>query len=691
MAAGAKVLPFPQRASQGRPEDEDGPRRPVSKLKKQFINAVASKSAENAEAAEAERYFHGVQWDEGDLRTLRDRGQPPITYNRFKRKVNTVVGIQERMRQDPKGYPRNPQPQATEGADLATTVLRYAMGWAWNDLCTQVARRCTVRGISGAELVLTQGDEGDPEVEWLEVDQRDFFYDPKSIRADFDDAIFKGTTRWVDLDTAIGQWPDYEDELNSYIDQGPTGDFERGDERFRLSWVDRKLDRIRIVDHWYKIQGKWFYTIYCGETELEWGASPFVDEKGRSTDKYEMISYETDQDGDRYSSFRDLKSPQDEVNQRRSKSLHLSNSRRVIADSGAVDDVELARREMARADGWVVKNKGFEVNTEDALQAQVLQANMEMLTEAKNEIDTFGPNPSLIGTQIDPASGRAIQLLQAAGIAEMGNYVVAFRHWKLRCYRKTWCAVQKFWTAPRWIRVTDDEKLQQFVQINGWEKDPQTGFPAVINQLAALDVDIIIDEGADSINTMADTFDLLLGMAKSGSPVPPEMLIEMSPLPGKQKQQMIAELQKQQQGPMQMGAIQLKLQQVMAEIEEIKSKTTLNLAQAQKAQADALAPPPGPAGQVDTPADLAKADLDQAKAQEVRHKIQVGAHLPKQEAPAAEQPGLFDLNMARTRREHAQADVADATAAKTALEARTIAEAPPGMLTQPPPVAPGGA
>ena len=125
------------------------------------------------------------------------------------------------------------------------------------------------------------------------------------------------------------------------------------------------------------------------------------------------MSYEIDQDGDRYSAFRDLKSPQDEVNQRRSKALHLSNSRRVIADDGAVDDVELARREYARADGWVVKNPGKEIITEDAVQGAALQGNLEMLAEAKTEIDTYGPNPGLIGTEVDPSSGRAIQL--AAG------------------------------------------------------------------------------------------------------------------------------------------------------------------------------------------------------------------------------------------------------------------------------------
>src|SRR6478735_2095029 len=239
MAASAQVLPFPGRARGRSEDDEEGPRRPVSKLKKQFTNAVAAKVDENAESAMAERYFHGVQWAEKDIKVLDDRGQPIITFNRFKRKVNTIVGIQERMRQDPKAYPRTPSPQAGQGADLATEVLRYALGWDWNDLATQVARRCSVRGVSGAELILEKGDQGDPDVRWEEVDQRDLFYDTTSIKADFSDANFLGTTRWVALDTAVSQWPDYEEELQGYIDNGPVQDFERGDERYRMTWVDR--------------------------------------------------------------------------------------------------------------------------------------------------------------------------------------------------------------------------------------------------------------------------------------------------------------------------------------------------------------------------------------------------------------------------------------------------------------------
>lgn len=710
MAASAAVVPFPKRPAPRRDAD-DAPKRSIAKLKKDFTNSVGNKYAENREAAELERYFHGVQWTTEQLKTLSERGQPPVTFNRIKRKINTICGIIEKMRQDPKAYPRNPQRQAEDGAEIATKVLRYALGWNWNDISTEVARKCAVRGISGVECVLVQGDQDDPELEWDIVDQRDFFYDSHSVKEDFSDARFLGTTKWVAIDEAIEKWPENAEELQDYVDTDPVVEYDRGDERWQISWTDKDRKRVRLVDHWYKIGSQWHYAIYCGTVLLEFGESIYFDERKRSQHKYEMLSYEVDQDGDRYGAGRDLKSPQDEVNQRRSKALHQLSSRKIIADEGAVDDVDLARREYSRADGWVVKNPGKEIIPEDAAAQAVVQGNMELLAEAKAEIDTYGPNPGLIGVDIPADSGRAVQLLQAAGIAELGTYMQGFKQWKLRVYRKTWNTVQKVWTEPRWIRVTDDENLAQFIQVNGWEKNPVTGQVEILNQLAALDVDILIEEGPDSVTTMADTFDTLVAMGKGGGQIPPEMFIELSPLPSSVKQRILQQLAvAQQPKPMDQQAMMLQLQLLQAQVAEMQGRAQKNVAQAQsegiKAQADLVKAQQQPPVQVDTPADLAKANLDAAKAREIDHKIQVGAHLPKVEAPQAPEqpePGLFEVNRAKAAEHLAKArnleqtgwsqhdeslakqELLGAQALKTMLEAQTINEAPPGMLSTPPP------
>ena len=238
-----------------------------------------------------------------------------------------------------------------------------------------------------------------------------------------------------------------------------------------------------------------------------------------------------------------------------------------------------------------------------------------------------------------------------------------------------------------------------------------TGQVSILNQLSALDVDIVLDEGSDTVTSMADTFDTLVALGKGGAQVPPEMFIELSPLPSSTKQRIMQQIAvAQQPKPMDQMAMQLQLGLLQAQIGDLQSKAVLNQAKAQgegiKAQAEMIDAQRGPPTQVDTPADLAKANLDVAKADEIKHKISVGAHLPQVEQPKPPpppEPGLFELNAAKARREDAQAESAllqgwsshDATRAdidlkgaqtlKTMQEAETIAQAPPGMLSKPPP------
>ena len=679
----ATVLAFPGTATTDT-DDERGPYLELSKLKKQLTNFLGAKTDEHTENGQARRYYHGAQWDSKAIKTLNDRNQPVVTYNRIKRKINTVVGVLEKLRQDPKAYPRTPGPLTEKGAELATQVLLYALGWDWERTSAEEGRQAAIAGIGGVEMTLVTGDKGDPDIQLLPIDSRDYFYDTNSQKLDFSDGRFEGTTRWIDLEEAQDTWPDVADELEEKVPTSAPTPYPRDDDK-RLKWWDSTERRVRVVDHWYKRSGRWLYTMYCGDVICEEGESPFKNERGESISKYLMFSADVDQDNDRYGFFRDWKGAQDEINQRRSKALHLLNSRRAITERGAVDDIELTRRELARPDGLILVNKGYRFDLDDTRAIGDVKGNLEMLADARSEIDQYGPNPGLVGSPIDPSSGRAIELLQAAGIAELGPFFTAYRTWKLRVYRAVWCAVQQFWTSERWIRVTDDQDISQWVQTNGWEMDPQTGMPVMINNLGSLDVDIILGEGPNGVNTMSDAFDSLVGLAKTGTAVPPELIVELSSLPASVKKRAMAHLtQAQQPKPMDMAAIQIKLQQETAKAQETAAHAELYVAQAQEALAKAGAammpdtptpPPAGPAGQIDTAADLAKAQLDLAKARQIYKELQ-----------GHPEPGMFEDAAAKAAK--AEKDRADAQ--RTRYESMNIARhgaAEPAMIPPIPPPA----
>src|SRR6185503_40124 len=195
-----------------------------------------------------------------------------------------------------------------------------------------------------------------------------------------------------------------------------------------------------------------------------------------------------------------------QLNHFNSKKAHIANTRRVISEKGAVDDIEIARREWARPDGWVEVNPGLKIEP-DQSALNDFKGLAEMSVESRNYLENFGPNPSLIGQGLEDSSGRAIQLLQQAAISELGPYLSAYKNWKIRVYRDIWNIIQRHWKEARWIRVTDDMNVPQLFQVNqvfdprtGQMHTDQYGRPAIVNALGALDVDIILDEGPDAVN-----------------------------------------------------------------------------------------------------------------------------------------------------------------------------------------------
>jgi len=517
----------------------------VDKLKKMYYDYLGAKTSEIEEARQARHYYHGDQWTEQEIAVLQRRKQPVVTSNRIERKINAVVGIVEKLRQDPKAYARTPQHE--QGADVATAVMRYALDTNdWKSKSTRNARLGAIDGIAGVEFDLETGDQGDPDLGIHIVYADTFFYDPRSFDEGFTDARYMGIAKWIDVDQAKELIPSKASEIDDLMEAGSDITSPADQDRERV-WVNTSLKRLRLVDHWYICKGKWCWTLYIGNTVMMQGESPFHDEKGRTFPRFLMFSANVDHDGDRYGFVRTLKSAQDEINMRRSKALHLLNTRRVISEKGAVDDIEIARREWAKPDGWVETNPGLKMAPDESAN-QDFSGQLEMLQESKNEIENFGPNPALVGEGLQDSSGRAIALLQQAGMAELGPYLSSFKNWKIRVYRCTWNIITEHWKDERWIRVTDDQNIAQFFQINKLEVD-QYGRPAIVNAIGSMDVDFIIDEGPDAINMQADAFGVLQSLGPQFAQQFPEIAIELSPIEQVVKTKMLKKIQAAQQAP----------------------------------------------------------------------------------------------------------------------------------------------
>jgi hypothetical protein len=211
---------------------------------------------------------------------------------------------------------------------------------------------------------------------------------------------------------------------------------------------------------------------------------------------------------------------------------------------------------------------------------------------------------------------------QQAGLTELARPMGRLTSWSLRVYEQCWWRARQFWTAPKWIRVTDDPRTMQFLQVNEPvvdeqgnpvpDVDPQTGQPKmqpvvgtgrtaadatdgwtdgqpmagpdgqpamqpvmqpvqkIKNRLADLEMDIIIDEVPDTANLQQEVWKDLLELSKSVPIGTPQWMIalEMSPIADKDRViEKIKSWQAQQQqapDPVQTAMGQLAVQEKQA-------------------------------------------------------------------------------------------------------------------------------
>lgn len=535
-------------------------------------------------------YYHGYQWTKEERDALRRRGQPDSVFNRVRPAVNGTLGVLQQGATDPRAYPRNPGDE--DAADVASKVLRFVADEnRFDDLKMRVARSYCIEG-TGAAIV--EVDE-DRKVTITDINWEEFFYDPRSRREDFADARYMGIAKWWYADDVAQRYPDakksVEDALEGSIGAvDDTFEDRPQDASNSVAWTDRKKRRVMVVEIYHREGDRWYRCVFHSGGILEAGPSGYLNDKGLPANPIEAQSCFVDRENNRYGLVRDMRGPQDEINKRRSKLLHLLNSSQIQAvDPSAVEvDSATARKEAASPDG-VIPFGWQKVPTSDVAAGQA-----QLLQEAKAEIERMGPNPAILGRQGESSSGRAQLVRQQAGLTEQAIIYAGIEAWELRIYRQIWARVRQFWTAPMFIRVTDDEGAPEFVGVNQPQMvdGPYGPQMAVKNQLAAMDVDIILDSVPDTANVQQEQFQTLVELARMYGPqeVPFEDLLMLSTMQGKRDVMEKRKARQEQMGQQQqqMAAQQAQIAQAgaVAEIENTQADTLLKQATAESKMFD---------------------------------------------------------------------------------------------------------
>lgn len=578
------------------PEQVDG-RLDVGALCRMFEEAEEA-SQDARQLAERDRdYYDNKQLTSQELAILAKRGQPPTIINRIKRKIDFLVGLEKQQRTMPRALPRTPVHE--QDATAATDALRFvAESEGFAQVRSGVWRNMLVEGFGGACVAIempkgyqanlmgsTAMTQQQPKVKLRRYQWDRLFVDPHSSKLDFSDATYLGSVVWMDYADALAMYPDSAEELTETLNSVRLSDTYDDTPKWQ-AWADRKRRRVRIVQMWIQRANEWYFAEFTKGGILRAGASPYRDEEGNSLCELVLQSAYVDRENNRFGVVREMISPQDEINKRRSKSLHLLNTSQIIMEKGAVadGDIEKIRREAARPDGVmeVVPDLRFEFNTRTDLAA----GHVELMKQAGDEIDMMGPNASMQGATGDTASGRAILASQQGGMIQMGDLLDNLRHFDERMFKAIWQRIRQFWTAPMWIRVTDDERNVRFVGFNG-AIDPQTG--RVAPPVAQMDVDIIIDDAPDSVTPAGEQWQAMVELKKvdANGELPFRALVEAMPNL-RNKEKVLALMDEAKQGSAPPPEVQqMQLRGAAAEVAGAEAKAAKDSASARKTQAEA--------------------------------------------------------------------------------------------------------
>lgn len=621
----------------------------LAKLIEWYENSELSTQVSRVLCERDRDYYDHKQLSAEEIAVLNERGQPPIVINRIKPKVDFLLGMERQMRSDPKAYPRTPQHE--ESSNSATDSLRYVMdNNAFNYIRSDVCENMLIEGTGGAEVLMKQTSKG-MEVEIKRYPWDRLFWDPHSRSRSFDDAKYKGAVIWMDLEDALDMVKGKEEKANLKAalsaDVG-VSQYDTYDDTPRVQWIDKSRERIKMCTIWYKDEGKWNWAMFTAGGFVQGPMiSPFKDEDGEPECKLEMQSSHVDREGYRYGVVRGLIDVQDEINKRRSKALHLLTMRQTLSEKGAVEDLDLAKSQLSKPDGHIEITPGmrFEVLPTGDMTA----GHLALLQEAKEEIDSIGANAALQGKEERVMSGRALMARQQSGQMELGPVFDSLRSWEKRIYRSTWNSIRQFWNEERWIRVTDDERNLKWVGLNRpitlreqmekevgpapeeFANDPRLEMPVgKENDIAELDVDIIIEDAPDTITLQTEQFDMLVQMYQANpDAVPFDLVIEASQLRNKNellerikggatKEEQQQSEQARQQAQQEVMDLQKRGEE--AKIAKDQSDAMKTAAEAKAIKAGIERGPPAPLPPDTTATDLKRYEIDTNAARDIRVK-----------------------------------------------------------------------
>ncbi len=593
-------------------------------------------------------YYDNEQWTTEEKDALAARGQAAIVINRIKPTIDLVLGTETRSKVEFKAAPRTEQ--HVKDAEIITETMKHGMDANQAEfLCSSAFENQVKAGWGFLELSKNDNPFGDP-VKISFVPRCDLLWDPYAKEYDLQDAKYIIRRKWMDLEEAIALFPEHEDVLRQAVtdEQQEVGKIQpyqgTEDQPDRVGviswdnpeigstdWLDTERQRVMLIECWYKVPAEIFvisnevtgdvdefdpqkhlddlmmpgskvFKARTRKVRLQITAGPnTLDDSqsqyqtgGNGGQLYPFIpfwGYRTDKDGSPYGIIRQLRDSQDEINKRRSKAIHLLNSRKIIAESDSLDlkenDWYKVKEEAGKPDGQILLKPGFGQSGkrfEIESGAALADAQYRFEEEAKGEISQIAGVPEeMLGQETNAKSGKAIIARQVQGTTMLGKLFDNYRRSRQLLGQMLFAFIQQFYSQSMTLRITDKQGGWEFQEINKLVSDGQQVF--IQNDISKAKCDIVIDEQVYHSTIRQALMEQMTAMVGSLPPDIGLMLLDMvvsySDLP--QKDEMVQRIQQIQK--MMMGQQQ---QQMAAQQQQQAMEQQRAVMEQQRGQVEAL-------------------------------------------------------------------------------------------------------
>lgn len=533
-------------------------------------------------------FYDGIQWSDEDADKVEDRKQMPLVYNEVAPMCDWLIGTERRNRVDWSVLPRGEED--VDNASVKTKAMKYV---ADVNRVAHNRSRAFADCIKGGEAYVDDGVRDDPTQEVIYSryeDWRNVIMDSSGLEITGDDARYVFRWRWVDSDIAMMMFPDRRsviaravEEFGYYHDDPLENELEwnmpqreRGNLAPAASYSDNGMvgasrSRVRLIEAQFRrparsqiiasgpLRGAFFdprdralvealnitggsivdrvmmrvhAAVFTEESLLALGPSPYRHNKFSLT---RLQCYRRSRDRQAYGVIRRVRGVQQDLNKRASKALWLVNTNQIIADRGAVEDVELTREEAQQPDGYIEKKAGAHLEIRRDTDAATGQLQL-MAMAAQSIQKSVGVNDDNLGRKTNAESGEAIRARQNQGAVSTTEPFDNLRLCVQAQGEKQLSLLEQFWTEEKVIRITGAKGKLEWVKVNTPELQPD-GSVRWLNDITSSMADFVVSE-ADYAGTLRQV--MFESMQQVSQRLPPEIAVrflriafEFSDLPNK--------------------------------------------------------------------------------------------------------------------------------------------------------------